>query len=341
MKRKTVKTLHEILILALAVLLIRVLYIEGVVHIQSKYAYSFGDVVSVIFTNYPIAFLMLAADIFLVRLLNRKIDYGKRPVRRFALELLLLAVLTALVTFLLRLFSAYTDVQGLPFFPMFLGVLLINAFIVAVTDIVWYYHQSHKKALHIEIIKKNKARFQYDQLKQQLNPHFLFNSLNVLDYLIHTNPDKASDFVGKLAGIYRYLLSKENEALVPLKEELDFALSYVDLLKERFDKGLEVTIEVPGIYHNKQIIPCGLQLLIENATKHNVINPDTPLSIHIFVEDDFIVVRNNLQPRLHQRPESAGVGLKNIEGQYGTAFHKTIEVHKTKSAFFVRLPLLN
>ncbi|MDR3180400.1 MAG: histidine kinase, partial [Prevotellaceae bacterium] len=125
------------------------------------------------------------------------------------------------------------------------------------------------------------------------------------------------------------------------KEELDFALSYVDLLKERFDKGLEVTVEVPDVYYTKQIIPCGLQLLIENATKHNVINPETPLFIRIFMEDNFIVVHNNLQPRLHRRPESAGVGLKNIEGQYGTAFHKTIEVHKTKSAFIVRLPLLN
>jgi sensor histidine kinase YesM len=337
MKRKTVKALHEILILALAVLLIRVLYIEGVLHIQSEYGYSFSDVVSVIFTNYPVAFLMLAVDIFLIRWLNKRMDYGKRPIPRFSLELLLLGTLTALITFLLRLSSAH----ALSFFPVFLGVLLINAFIVAVTDIVLYYHQSHKKALDIEIIKKNKARFQYDQLKQQLNPHFLFNSLNVLDYLIHTNPDRASDFVGKLAGIYRYLLNKENEALVPLKEELDFALSYVDLLKERFDKGLAVKVEVPGTYHSKQIIPCGLQLLIENATKHNVISPETPLSIHIFVEDDFIVVRNNLQPRMHLRPESAGVGLKNIEGQYGTAFHKTIEVHKTKNAFVVRLPLLN
>jgi sensor histidine kinase YesM len=311
-----------------------------VLHIQSEYGYSFGDVVSVIFTNYPVAFLMLAADIFLIRLLNRRIDYGKRPIQRFSLELLLLGVLTVLLTFLLR-FPSYTDAHDLPFFSMFLGVLLINAFIVAVTDIVLYYHQSHKKALDIEIIKKNKARFQYDQLKQQLNPHFLFNSLNVLDYLIHTDPDKASDFVGKLAGIYRYLLNKENEALVPLKEELDFALSYVDLLKERFDKGLAVTVEVPGACYGKQIIPCGLQLLIENATKHNVISPETPLSIHVFIENNFIVVRNNLQPRMHRRPESAGVGLKNIEGQYGTAFHKTIEVHKTKNAFTVRLPLLD
>jgi sensor histidine kinase YesM len=84
-----------------------------------------------------------------------------------------------------------------------------------------------------------------------------------------------------------------------------------------------------------------LQLLIENATKHNVISSETPLSIHIFIADNFIVVSNNLQPRMHQRLESAGVGLKNIEGQYGTAFHKTIEVHKTKNTFTVRLPLLN
>jgi hypothetical protein len=308
---------------------------------RSEYDYTLGDVLSVLFSNYPVTFLMLAADLFLVKWLNRKIDYGKRPVRRFSLELLLLGALTVLVTFLLRLSPDYAEVHGLPFFPVFLGVLLTNVCLVAVINIAWYYHQSHKKALDMEIIKKNRARFQYDQLKRQLNPHFLFNSLNVLDYLIHTNPERASDFVGKLAGIYRYLLNKESEALVPLKEELDFALSYVDLLKERFDKGLEVVIDVPGDCYVKQIIPCGLQLLIENATKHNVIHPDTPLHIRIFVEDGFVVVHNNLQPRLHRRPESAGVGLKNIEGQYGEAFHKTIAVQKTKSAFIVRLPLLN
>ena len=205
--------------------------------------------------------------------------------------------------------------------------------------IVYYYAKSHRKALNIEIIKKQKARFQYHQLKQQLNPHFLFNSLNVLDYLVHVDADRASDFINKMANVYRYMLNKEWNMLVSLREELEFSMAYVDLLKERFDNGLEVEVNVPDHYLAQRIIPCGLQLLIENATKHNVVSPETPLKIKIYIEDEGIVVHNNLQ--LRQRTyESSGVGLANIEGQYASAFHRNIEICKTPEFFRVKIPLI-
>ncbi|MDR0295405.1 MAG: histidine kinase [Prevotellaceae bacterium] len=205
--------------------------------------------------------------------------------------------------------------------------------------IVFYYSKSHRKALNVEIVKKQKARFQYNQLKQQLNPHFLFNSLNVLDYLVHIDANRASDFIKKMADVYRYMLDKESDMLVSLKDELDFALAYVDLLKERFDTGLEVEVNIPNKYVNQRIIPCGLQLLIENAIKHNVVSPETPLSIKIYVEDENVVVYNNLQ--LRQRIYgSSGVGLANIEGQYASAFNKKIEICKTNDFFMVKIPLI-
>ena len=205
--------------------------------------------------------------------------------------------------------------------------------------IVYYYGKSHKKALNVEIVKKQKARFQYNQLKQQLNPHFLFNSLNVLDYLVHIDANRASDFIKKMADVYRYMLNKESDMLVSLQDELDFSLAYIDLLKERFDTGLEVEVNIPEQYKEQRIIPCGLQLLIENATKHNVVSPETPLVIKIYVEDENIVVRNNLQ--LRQRTyESSGLGLANIEGQYASAFQKKIEICKTPEFFMVKIPLI-
>ena len=205
--------------------------------------------------------------------------------------------------------------------------------------IVYIYAKSHKKALNIEIVKKQKAWFQYNQLKQQLNPHFLFNSLNVLDYLVHIDANRASDFIKKMADVYRYMLNKESDMLVSLRDELDFAMVYIDLLKERFDTGLEVDAHIPENFLEQRIIPCGLQLLIENAVKHNVVSPEMPLVITIYVEDNSVVVRNNLQ--LRQRTyESGGVGLANIEGQYATAFKKRIEICRDEHYFLVKIPLI-
>jgi sensor histidine kinase YesM len=340
MNRKTHTALYEIFLLALAVLLIRVLYVSVFLLFQEEYGFSLGSLLTDVFSNYIVAFLMLVADFFIVRLLNKKFDYGKNPVLRFGIELLAVGVLAIVVAFCLKVSSSWTEKEMLDLLPMSLGVFLINAMVIAVIDIIAYNRKSYKKALDSEILKKQKARHQYSQLKQQLNPHFLFNSLNVLDYLVHTDADKASDFIRKLASIYRYLLNKENDMLVPLKEEIDFAWLYTDLLKERFDNGLEVRMDIPEKYHTKKIIPCGLQLLIENATKHNIISPETPLYVHISIKENKVAVSNNMQPRIHP-VESTGLGLKNIEGQYKTAFRKNIDIHQSNETFTVVIPLIN
>jgi sensor histidine kinase YesM len=339
-KKTTLTALYEIFLLALAVLLIRVLYVEVFLRFQEEYGFSLRYLLSIVFSNYLVVFLMLVADFFIVRLLNKYFDYGKNPIIRFAIELLTTGLLAVVMAICLNFSSLLMEKQTLPFLPTAFGVFLINAAVIAVIDIIAYNRKLHKKALDNEILKKQKARHQYSQLKQQLNPHFLFNSLNVLDYLVHTDADKASDFIRKLAGVYRYLLNKENDMLVTLKEELDFAMLYTDLLKERFDKGLDISISIPEECLIKKIIPCGLQLLLENATKHNIINPDTPLHIAISIEENNIVVRNNIQLRLHP-VESTGLGLKNIAGQYKTAFRKNINASKTESCFVVQIPLID
>ena len=127
---------------------------------------------------------------------------------------------------------------------------------------------------------------------------------------------------------------------VSLQDELDFAMAYVDLLKERFDTGLEVEVNIPERFKSRRIIPCGLQLLIENATKHNIVSPETPLMIKIYIEGEHIVVFNNLQLRQHAADTSSGVGLSNIEGQYAAAFNRKIEVCRSSEFFKVEIPLI-
>lgn len=222
---------------------------------------------------------------------------------------------------------------------VFLVAAMLNILVMGATDVILYYRTSHRKALDAEITKKNKVKYQYEQLKRQLNPHFLFNSLNVLDYLVHTNPDRASDFIGKLAGVYRYLLSKESETVVTLEEERAFVNMYVDLLKERFPEGLEVEMDLDVRYLKTYVIPCSIQLLVENATKHNVISKEHPLRIRIDIQGPFIRVENNLFPRT-QDADSSKLGLKNIEGQYQALFGKSISIRKTDELYSVSLPII-
>ena len=236
------------------------------------------------------------------------------------------------------LFSRFFPLQS-GYAPQITTTLVTELLGWTTSVIVYLYSKSQRKALNMEIAKKQKARFQYYQLKQQLNPHFLFNSLNVLDYLVYIDADRASDFIKKMANIYRYMLSNEGNMFVSLQDELDFAMAYVDLLKERFDTGLEVEVNIPERYKNRRIIPCGLQLLIENATKHNIVSPETPLMIKIYIESEHIVVLNNLQLRQHIST-SSGVGLSNIEGQYAAAFNRKIEVCRSSEFFRVKIPLI-
>ena len=167
----------------------------------------------------------------------------------------------------------------------------------------------------------------------------MFNSLNVLDYLVHTDANRASDFIKKLAGVYRYLLSKESDQTVHLDEEIVFANMYAELLKERFEKGLYIDIDIAEKYMKSHVIPCSLQLLIENATKHNIISAKMPLNIRIFVELDYICVENNRQLRI-KADESTGLGLKSIEAQYQTLFNKSIIIDQNEAHYCVKIPLI-
>jgi LytS/YehU family sensor histidine kinase len=221
-----------------------------------------------------------------------------------------------------------------------LAAFFFNLIIIAGMDIYAYYGRVQKKALDLEIGKKNKARYQYQQLKHQLNPHFLFNSLNSLDYLIHTDANKASDYVRKLATLYRHFLSVDEEQTILLKDELEFVRLYVDLLSQRFDNSLNVMFDIRQEDLNSRVIPCSLQVLVENATKHNIVSKDLPLEVRITTEDGFLVVRNNLQPKTY-KVSSTGVGLKNIRGQYLSVFQKDIIINNGRQTFEVRLPLLD
>ena len=184
------------------------------------------------------------------------------------------------------------------------------------------------------------AKFQYLNLKQQVNPHFLFNSLNILDALVMDGKDEeASTYIHKLAGIYRYMLKNENETTVSLRDEMTYVGMYSDLLKVRFQEGLVIETTIPEDDMAKSVIPCSVQLLVENATKHNAVSPENPLKVSIVSDGETLTVSNNLIPRITPS-QSSGLGLNYIREQYDSRSPKGVQITKTEDNYTVTLPLL-
>jgi sensor histidine kinase YesM len=188
--------------------------------------------------------------------------------------------------------------------------------------------------------RANLAQYRYHKLKQQVNPHFLFNSLNVLDYLIQEQPrEDASRYTHKLAEVYRYMIRSEDETVVRLRDEMDFVSQYVDLLKVRFPEGLDVQVDIPEEAMARSVVPCCVQLLIENATKHNAVLPDKPLHIKVGATATRVTVTNNRIPKL-THAASTGLGLQYIRQQYHDLSGKSVVVREDEQSYTVTLPLL-
>ena len=203
------------------------------------------------------------------------------------------------------------------------------------------YVLSERETARTEKRKRHEAQYSYERLKQQIEPHFLFNSLNSLGNIIETDgKDQAMSFIRKLCSIYRYLIDKEEKPAVPLAEELHFVNMYVDLMKVRYPEGLqwEENISEETASRSK-IIPCSLQLLVENAIKHNSFSSKDPLQISVRTADGYIEVSNNRRPKQTSQP-STGNGQQYIRKRYHDEIGKDIVIQETSGFYTVKLPLM-
>jgi len=205
----------------------------------------------------------------------------------------------------------------------------------------WLMHKESLMKLEskAQLLEKEKAQVMYENLKQQLNPHFLFNSLTSLNSLIAAEPASASEFLESLSKTYRYILKSRDSETVPLVDEIGFAENYVSLQKTRFETGFEVVFDVPEEYHHRKVAPVTLQNLIENAIKHNIIDAESPLVIKIFVEDDCLVVQNNLQKKRFVETSNRQ-GLANMQSLYRFFSSRPVEITESQDFFTVKIPLL-
>lgn len=190
------------------------------------------------------------------------------------------------------------------------------------------------------IEEQHLAQFRYMKLKQQVNPHFLFNSLNILDCLVcDGQTEQASTYIHKLAGLYRYNLKNEEERTVKLRDEMNYAEQYVDLLKVRFPDGLQVSIDIPEEALSRQVVPCSVQLLIENAIKHNAVSASEPLKVDVSLVGDMLVVSNDIHPKKTES-SSTGLGLKYIRQQYEDLAGRSVVVQQDEKHYSVQLPII-
>jgi two-component system LytT family sensor kinase len=186
-------------------------------------------------------------------------------------------------------------------------------------------------------LKEENLVFKYETLKNQVNPHFLFNSLNTLSSFISTDPKSAEKYVSRLAVIYRYITDNSAKELIPLEEEIEFVKDFFYLHKMRDNEKIDLNIEAFNA-NSYQIIPVSLQILIENALKHNIASTDNPLKIDLFQEGDYIVVRNNLQ-KTNTLHSSLKLGLKNLDSRVHLSTGMNIIIKETASIFTVKVPL--
>ena len=217
--------------------------------------------------------------------------------------------------------------------------MVLWAVLISVIEGVFFFNEWKVGLILSETLKKEKVESQLEALRNQANPHFLFNSLNVLSSLIHSDPDKAEDFINQFASVYRYVLNIQDKNVVTLREELEFLKSYLFLQNIRFVEGLIFKIDIEEEFKEHYVVPYSLQMLVENAIKHNIVSKENPLTIHVYVNDLKVYVKNNIQLR-DRNEESTGMGLKNLRQRYFHLASIMPEIVENNLEFIVCIPLI-
>jgi LytS/YehU family sensor histidine kinase len=212
--------------------------------------------------------------------------------------------------------------------------------VIAIYESIYFMNELRKSVEEQESLKRESLHAQLNALKTQVNPHFLFNNLNTLASVIPESPDKGVAFVQQLSKVYRHILDVRDEPSIPLREELDVLKAYIFLLKTRFGENLSVDIQVPEEKLKQKIVPLSLQILMENAIKHNIISSARPLNINVFAQNGSLLVSNNLQVK-NQLNESTGIGLENIRNRYKLMGSNGVQVTNNGSSFTVAIPLIS
>ena len=319
------------------ILRIGVVLIFSQVSVDSESIYG---IIQDILSNSVGLLILICLNILYIRYSDKKFSKTSRLKRTIILSFFTIAsgLIEALIIGFGFPFTIFSGFNG-NFILVFTLSLLTEITIYCIIFII-NYALTARRDMQTQRERAHTAQYRYMKLKGQVNPHFLFNSLNILDCLVcEEKTEQASVYIHKLAGIYRYMIKSEDEELVKLSDELVFISKYTDLLKVRFTEGLQIETAIDDDCLNRLILPCSLQLLIENATKHNTVSGDNPLRIKIEAYGETVRVINNIVPKITQSP-STGLGHKYISRQYLDLCGKSIDIDIDENTYCVTLPLL-
>jgi two-component system LytT family sensor kinase len=280
--------------------------------------------------------------------------YAKRKTRQQLSKLYISIILSIFLAIVIYLLIGKTiDRTGLLLYQLrdnqpnpskaWLFLLLRIVFFDCLVMLIKYMYDSYQEKRQVEfeneLLKRENLHARHETLKQQVNPHFLFNSLNTLRSLIKRDPEQAAEFTSELSSVYRYMLLHQDKKVVSLRDEIDFSKSYVYLLKIRFGAAINTRIEIEEEHLSSPMPPNTLQLLIENAVKHNALSVKKPLHIAITTRHSLLVVENNFQPKT-AKTISSNIGLDNIRNRYLLLNGKEIIIEQQDDCFRVILPII-
>lgn len=278
--------------------------------------------------------------------LDKKFANNRFSARRIILGFIGSFIASLLVIFLLRIFEdvviekrSFAEYIANEKPGNYIFAIVVTFFITLVGYAAGFYKAFKENQVKQQKIIAGTASAQFESLKNQIDPHFLFNSLNVLSSLIEENPESAQKFTTSLSKVYRYVLEQKDKELVTIQEELSFAKTYMNLLKMRFENSL--FYELPDLLPDgeRNVVPLSLQLLLENTVKHNVVSEKRPLHIRIYLEDDYLCVQNDLQKK-EVLQDRKGVGLQNIVNRYAIITRRHVLVDQNETTFTVKIPIL-
>jgi sensor histidine kinase YesM len=285
-------------------------------------------------------------NLFIDRKLNIKFPWVQKPMRRLFLQFPIGTLFSAVSIYIgMSIYNTYfceipENFKNTLFSSSIIIGTLFSIVLIGIEISIQFFNQWKNSLVEIEKYKTESVKAQLQNLKNQINPHFLFNNLSVLSSLVYKDQDKAVDFINQLSKVYRYLLDNVNTELVTLEHELTFIKSYTYLLQIRFQANIIFKLDIDPIYLHNLIPPMALQMLLENAIKHNEISHQQPLTILVTVSNNQLVTSNNLQLRTNHEPSSK-TGLQNIKDRYKHFSDREVEIIESETFYTVKLPLLH
>lgn len=291
------------------------------------------------------AYTIWRGNIFILNFVRKKIQWRNNQYYNIILlHIFFNIIFSGASSFLLLvLWKYFSNETYKNFEPVVYTSLIIIIFSIIITnlyEIIFLYGERESNTIKTEQLNVSKIKAELEALKNQIDPHFIFNALNTLSYLIVSNPYNAKLYTGTLANVYRYILSNKEKDFVLLKEEIEFLSNYFFLLKIRFSNSINLQVEINHLETQEFLIPpISLQILLENAIKHNDFSEQKPLTISVSVKANHVIVRNIMQPKSYPI-RSTKTGLDNLNERYDHLMKKHITIYNNETHFIIKLPLL-